>query len=265
MPSEFHRECEELFGRSDLYEIFHLERANVTDAKIKKAYRDQSMLCHPDRFASSEDERVRELATRKFQIVGRIYQILSDKEKRQIYDDTGLVDDDVVGVGKEDMDWMLVFRSMFKKFTVKDIDNYLQTYRGSTMEEDDIKAAYIKHKGNMDKIMMTVIGADAELENRIREIIDRLIAAKDLESFPAYANEPIQKREKRLKKAKSEQKQVEKLQKEGKVPTITDENDLVMQIQGKRRMDDMISQMEAKYGGNTGAGSSKSRKRKAPK
>jgi DnaJ-class molecular chaperone len=52
---------------------------------VKKAYYKQSLKVHPDRVP--EDEK--EVATEKFQTLGKIYSILSDQEKKKIYDETG--------------------------------------------------------------------------------------------------------------------------------------------------------------------------------
>ena len=52
---------------------------------MKKAYRQLALRYHPDRTDIDQKEE----AKTKFQIIGKIYAILSDDEKRKIYDDTG--------------------------------------------------------------------------------------------------------------------------------------------------------------------------------
>lgn len=69
---------------------------------------------------------------------------------------------------------------------------------------EDIKAAYVKYKGNLDKIFETVIGADVENEDRIREIIYYYIELGEVENYPKFSNEPLNKRAKRLNKSKKE-------------------------------------------------------------
>ena len=44
-----------------------------------------SLRCHPDRV----DEADKETATQKFQALGKAYSILSDRDKRAVYDETG--------------------------------------------------------------------------------------------------------------------------------------------------------------------------------
>ena len=65
---------EELFGTRDLYVVLDVEKG-VGEGKIKKAYHKTSLKVHPDR-AKPED---REEATKKFQALGGVYKILSDK------------------------------------------------------------------------------------------------------------------------------------------------------------------------------------------
>ncbi len=61
---------------------------------MKKAYYKSSMKWHPDRFNNDDDDidqhsQTIENATNKFQLISRAYAILSDTNKRQIYDETG--------------------------------------------------------------------------------------------------------------------------------------------------------------------------------
>ena len=52
---------------------------------VKKGYHKTSLKCHPDRVREDDKEK----ATRKFQTLGKVYAVLSDKETRVIYDETG--------------------------------------------------------------------------------------------------------------------------------------------------------------------------------
>lgn len=54
---------------------------------VKKAYYKLSLKVHPDKV--SDDEK--EIATEKFQLLSRLYQILSDTKRRKVYDKTGQV------------------------------------------------------------------------------------------------------------------------------------------------------------------------------
>ncbi|KAI8634335.1 DUF1977-domain-containing protein [Xylariaceae sp. FL1651] len=66
------------------YEILDLEaiKATCTDADIKKAYRKQSLLTHPDKNGH-------EHADEAFKMVSKAFSVLGDKEKRERYDRFG--------------------------------------------------------------------------------------------------------------------------------------------------------------------------------
>lgn len=63
----------------DLYEALGL-RSDATLADIKKAFRQKAALYHPDRNTAPE-------APARFRQVQEAYDILSDADKRQTYDD----------------------------------------------------------------------------------------------------------------------------------------------------------------------------------
>jgi DnaJ homolog subfamily A member 2 len=58
-------------------------KSDVTDKEIKKAYHKLSMKWHPDKNSSDE-------ATAKFQEISEAYNILSNSEKRKMYDNVGI-------------------------------------------------------------------------------------------------------------------------------------------------------------------------------
>lgn len=55
---------------------------------MKKAYKKSSLVYHPDRVLENDKK---EEAKSKFQILSRVHLILTDKEKRTVYDETGNV------------------------------------------------------------------------------------------------------------------------------------------------------------------------------
>lgn len=65
------------------YDILEVQK-NSTDAEIKKAYRKLAMKWHPDKNPDNAEE-----AAKKFQEIGEAYDVLSDMEKRAIYDRFG--------------------------------------------------------------------------------------------------------------------------------------------------------------------------------
>lgn len=65
----------------DYYKILGLKR-NASDDEIKKAYRKLALKFHPDKNKSPEAEE-------KFKEVAEAYEVLSDKKKKEIYDQYG--------------------------------------------------------------------------------------------------------------------------------------------------------------------------------
>ncbi|KAI7878932.1 DnaJ-domain-containing protein [Lichtheimia hyalospora FSU 10163] len=67
----------------DYYAILGVPK-NADDDTIKKAYRKQALKWHPDRNKDNVEQ-----ANQKFQEVGEAFEVLSDKNKRTIYDQYG--------------------------------------------------------------------------------------------------------------------------------------------------------------------------------
>lgn len=68
-----------------LFSICLLFIISLSSLSVKKAYRTLSLKFHPDRCPSDEKEN----ATTRFQLVSKIYSVLSDTDKRALYDETG--------------------------------------------------------------------------------------------------------------------------------------------------------------------------------
>ena len=82
-------------GKKDYYEILGISR-NATQDEIKKAYRRLARKYHPDLNPNSKE------AEERFKEISEAYQVLSDPEKRKLYDQFGHAAFQGAGGGRED-------------------------------------------------------------------------------------------------------------------------------------------------------------------
>ncbi|GJQ74086.1 hypothetical protein Trydic_g19008 [Trypoxylus dichotomus] len=200
--SDLLSKCEEYYGTRNFYEILNLDE-DATEKDIKRAYHKLSLLVHPDRVEESR----KAVSTEKFKVLGKIYSILQDSEKRKIYDESGEFDED----SYSSINWMEYWRSMFKKISREDIENYEKEYIGSETEIRDIKRAYVSSKGNMDIILECVPFSDCDSEPRIMEVVRKLIDGGEVEEYDCFFNEPERKKNRRRRKWEAERREAEKL------------------------------------------------------
>uniref|UniRef100_A0ACD5YIH6 Uncharacterized protein n=2 Tax=Avena sativa TaxID=4498 RepID=A0ACD5YIH6_AVESA len=190
-----------------LYEILGVERT-ASQQEIKKAYHKLALRLHPDKNPADEE------ANEKFQQLQKVISILGDEEKRALYDETGITDDDAL-VGEAADNLQAYFRTVFKKVTEADIEDFEAKYRGSDSEKKDLKDLYTKFKGKMNRLFCSMICSDAKLDShRFKDIIDQAIAEGELKSTKAYEKwakkiseiePPTNPLERRVKKKKSQE------------------------------------------------------------
>ena len=82
---------------TEYYDLLNLE-PNASEAEIKKAFRAAALLWHPDKHSKASDEKKTE-AEEMFKKIGNAYEVLSDAEKRQMYDKFGEAGLQNAGVG----------------------------------------------------------------------------------------------------------------------------------------------------------------------
>ena len=75
-------------NNTDYYALLGVDR-KADDAALKKAYRKAAVKWHPDKHAS-KPEAEQKAAEEKFKEIAEAYDVLSDPQKRQIYDVYGV-------------------------------------------------------------------------------------------------------------------------------------------------------------------------------
>uniref|UniRef100_A0A182P0K4 J domain-containing protein n=1 Tax=Anopheles epiroticus TaxID=199890 RepID=A0A182P0K4_9DIPT len=230
--------CEKYYGTKNIYELFGVNKS-ASDQEIKKAYYRLSLQTHPDRVPEGDKKE----ATEKFKVLSKLYNILSNKDSRAIYDERGIVDDD----DNASTNWLARWQQFFKPLTTEDIDNYQKSYVGSETERNDIKRAYLRGKGCKNMMMSYVPFMKCEDEPRIAEIVQEMIDSNEVPEYKIFTNEPEAKRKKRHRKYALEAMEASQMKQK-----MQDTASLEQQIALKREhaFTSLIESLEAKYGNN---------------
>ncbi|XP_018616747.1 dnaJ homolog subfamily C member 9 [Scleropages formosus] len=246
--------CEELFRTTNLYEVLGVTKT-ASDAEVRRGYYKVSLQVHPDRAA--DDPR----ATEKFQALGKVYAVLSDKEQRAVYDEQGIVDEESDSLS-QDRNWEEYWRLLFPKITVEDIMNFEKKYKGTEEEKEDLCRLYLQFKGNMDLIMDSALCCTHEDEARITSIVQSAIDSGELPAFRAFTHESEKKKKNRKRKADKERKEAEEMQKE---MGVNSEDSLVAILKQKQKsreqgFNSFLADLEAKYTKKEGKGGKRGKK-----
>lgn len=100
----------------------------------KKQYRKLVIVYHPDKNIGDDT------AKQKFQKLKEAYDILTDPEKKKIYDETGVVGD-AFDEGSFQTAYQY-FRGLYKKIQKEDIEEFQKRYRNGDMEKEDLMEFY---------------------------------------------------------------------------------------------------------------------------
>lgn len=234
---------EELFGTKDLYAVLEVDKS-ADETKIKKAYHKVSLKVHPDRVAPGKQEE----STKKFQALGAVYKILSDKDARALYDESGEIDEEGEA-SFENRDWSDYWRILFKKVTLDDIKNFEKKYKESEEEAQDLKKAYMDTEGDMDAIIDSVLCATPDDEARFAEKIQAWIESEEVPAFKRFTQETKENKKKRKNRRQAEAKEAEEYAKEIGLDKTSLEG-MIMARQQKRaaEADNFFEHLAAKYG-----------------
>ncbi|CAM9820137.1 unnamed protein product [Chrysoparadoxa australica] len=188
-----------------------------------------------------------------------VHAILSDSEKRALYDETGDIQDEDSELSEESFDmWYNSFRAMFPKVTLERIDDFKASYQGSQEEKVDVMKAYEKCGGRLRDILTHIMLTDDDGDDeRIRGIVEGAIAAGNLKpcgDFEAGKEKSKAKGKKRKKntKASKEAKEAEELAAmlRAKHKERQQGNAKAIATFRQREFDGIVKGLEEKYRGN---------------
>ncbi|XP_030380921.1 J domain-containing protein CG6693-like [Scaptodrosophila lebanonensis] len=188
--------CEKYFQTRDIYKLLDLQK-DAQMNEIKKSYHKMSLLVHPDRVHESQKAE----ATTKFQVLSRIYQVLTDDTKRALYDKKGIIDRE----GDDDSDKDATFKGKVVKLDAF-LDEWRKTfhpflyhkskYVGSVAERDAIKKAYLDGRGSIKYIIKNTPFLDANDGPRVHKVVCKMIQEKLIPPPSHFTGEPPQMRAK---------------------------------------------------------------------
>ena len=154
------------------YGILQLQN-DATPEEIRRNFLLLSRKVHPDRNPSED-------AAEKFINLKKAYDTLSDPARRRAYDGG-------FGPGTVSPEFYAAyefFRSA--RINIEDVDAYLDGYRGSVVEEEDLIAYYETHDGDITLLLAYIIGSRDEDVPRYLAFFERAIADGRLD--PKYAD-----------------------------------------------------------------------------
>ena len=158
------------------YEILHVDK-KATESEIKKAYYKQALLCHPDKHPDNRAQ-----AEADFKAVAEAYSVLSDPQKRHVYDTKGKE-------GLQAHDVNVDAKEMFRK-TFAGGDAFVDIV-GDTMVVDLLCEAH--GAGNMQQRAQPTNEEMEEMANKRQERVQHLVKKLIDKTIPfVYAQQSLE-------------------------------------------------------------------------
>lgn len=136
--------------------------------------------------------------------------MLSNTQRRARYDRTGSTEESIVD--DAGFDWTEYYRTQFAEVvTMERIEEIKREYQGSEEEKQDVLKAYTRYRGDLDKLLETVLLSGVlEDEARFRAVIESAIEAGEVQAWDKFTKETEKTRENRRKRALKERKEAER-------------------------------------------------------
>ncbi|KAI5189756.1 DnaJ-like protein subfamily C member 9 [Nematocida sp. AWRm77] len=143
-----------------------------SEEEVKSAFKRLAMKRHPDRPGGTKEDFIK---------LSEAYDVLKKREGKQP-----------------------ITKSMF--------DQFRDVYQGSSEEKEELVSLYTKHRGNMAKVVDSMLLGEDEEESRYRAILGKEIEAGRVKEYPAY-KKLLMKNTRRQKKREKEAREAEDLSK----------------------------------------------------
>ena len=151
----------------------------ATENEIRKAYKKMVYIVHPDKNPNDPN------ATEKFRNLQIAYKILMDPEKRALYDETGEYDEN--NTEKFEMNETYeYFRTIYKRITTNDIENYSKKYKKSEEEKMDLIDFYIDNDGDVELILENIPLSENKDIQRFKDFYEQIIKEGIIERTELY-------------------------------------------------------------------------------
>lgn len=257
--------------------VLGLEMAgeSISASQLRKAYYRQALKYHPDKQQNKTPEEIED-ARLKFEAVSVAYSILSDEDRRKVYDEDGEMDDNDELSGSNSDVWKDYFTGLFGKVTTEDIDKFTESYKCSEEEEQDVLKYYTQFQGDLGKMLECVMcSEDIDKQRWVEDYIKPAIEKRTVENyldtvhktllsnpedgaFDGNDDDTESEEDTATKKRKPASKNKDKTKPTTKSSKKKKDNgpsmDLIAAIQGRARggAGNLIAELEARYSNNNG-------------
>lgn len=149
----------------------------ATQAEIRKAYRLKALVLHPDRAGNSKQ------STEAFQHLKAVHEVLSDPERRAIYDeegDTGSLhrdDDSPIDISSV----AAYFSRTVNRVSAEDILAYEKRYRNGDEEKEDLLKFFVRFAGDVRLVLEYIPYSEESDLSRFVELWDKAIQEDDID------------------------------------------------------------------------------------